>query len=274
LTLLSSGSYVKYVNKMEQRVAGSTTSRGSRSSSKRRGPGPQRGARKISAKASSRSLRTKSGRTAAKTALGKPAAAARTSERPLVRAFLDRVGDYLHGFASRTPDPVLARALSEPTPVGTIARALTEQTPAEQALGQEDHAIAAALARGAKLKEELLRQAGGVYSGKQIGDLLGITTRQGVAVARQSGRLLGVPTRSGPGKAAYVYPKAQFTRSGVVPGLQEFLNAFTLEDPWAQLAVLLSPSPRLEGWSPLQALRAGRIEDAVAVAAAYGEHGA
>jgi hypothetical protein len=238
---------------------------------KRRGSVSKRGQPRSEGKATSRSAgKTSSRRRGAK----RGANSARGSGRPLVRAFVDRVGGYLQSFAERTPDSVLALALREQSAVGTIARALNEQIPTEESLGHHDHAIAAALARGAQLKEQLLKQAGGIYTARQIGELLGITTRQGVAVRRERKRLLGLPTRSSSGGVAYVYPKAQITDSGLLPGLHEFLSAFTLPDPWTQLAVLISPSSRLEGRSPLQALQSGRTEDAIAVAAAYGEQGA
>jgi hypothetical protein len=54
------------------------------------------------------------------------------------------------------------------------------------------------------------------------------------------------------------------------PGLDRVLAASALRHPLSQLEMLLAPSPRMEGASPLALLRAGRVEDAVAVAAASG----
>jgi hypothetical protein len=82
--------------------------------------------------------------------------------------------------------------------------------------------------------------------------------------------LLAVPNGSG----EYVYPACQFTADGVVPGLEEVLRAFRIRSPWTQLSVLLAPAPALGGKTIVEALRSGKWENAIAVAAAFGEQAA
>lgn len=192
----------------------------------------------------------------------------KSARKALEDAFVMRSQELLQGIASRAPDAVLSGALAEPTPAGTLARALSGFADPELGVTDADLALAAARARGAKRKEALIEEAGGAVRGAELAELLRIS-RQAVSEGRPKHLYFGVPVDGG-----YVYPKLQLTESGTLKGLREFLDAFTLEDPWAQLLVLLSPSPRLgKKRSPLDALREGNVEDAVRVASLYGEHG-
>jgi hypothetical protein len=95
-------------------------------------------------------------------------------------------------------------------------------------------------------------------------------TRQAVARARAEGRLVGLPTARG----TYLYPSWQFDRAGVLPGLRAVRGALDGADPWTLTAFMVAPNSRLDGETPLVALRRGDIEAAVRAARAYGEHGA
>jgi hypothetical protein len=106
----------------------------------------------------------------------------------------------------------------------------------------------------------LLDRAGGAYSAREWAEIMGDDSRPGFSL----------PTGTGD-----IFPKLQITPTGRrVHGLDRFLDAFTLHDPWMKLVILLEPSPRLGGRTPLEALRDGDVEDAAAVANAYGSHGA
>ena len=153
--------------------------------------------------------------------------------------------------------------------MATLAQAMTSFVFEERALDARDRVIAAALAEGARYKEELLERAGGAYTAEQIGQVLGGKSRQAIAEGRKTNLYFGVPAGRG-----YAYPKCQVTESGILPGLRQFLDAFILPDPWMKLALLLEPSAQLEGRSPLDALRLGEVEPAVGVAKSYGGHGA
>jgi hypothetical protein len=184
------------------------------------------------------------------------------------QVFLDRVVNLFTELADNASDSVIATALAEPTALGTAALALAESVVADQPLEEADRQIAAALAAGAQYKEDLLTRSGGAYSAEQLGRLLGIS-RQAVNDGRKTHLYFAVPSGQ-----SYAYPKLQLTEGGLLPGLRDFLDAFTLPDAWMKLSVLVEPSERLGGRSPLEALRAGDVEGAVMVAATYGGHGA
>ncbi len=79
---------------------------------------------------------------------------------------------------------------------------------------------------------------------------------------RRRGAIIAIPR----GARRYGFPACQFLADRVVPGLDRVLVASFLRDPWAQLGMLLTPAATLEGQTPLEALRAGEVEAAVAVA--------
>lgn len=107
------------------------------------------------------------------------------------------------------------------------------------------------LARGADLKAALIRRAGGAASVTEVAALLRVT-RRAVNELRRQGRLIAVATERGD-----AYPRCQFDRDGVVPGLPDALAAMPIESPWMRLEWLLTPDDALGGRSPLDALRAG-----------------
>jgi hypothetical protein len=190
---------------------------------------------------------------------------------PLRQAFLDRVVALATRMADRAPDDVLASALAEATPLGTVATAMSAFVVDERALDAQDRALAAARARGAQFMAELLTRAGGAYTAEQLAEVLGkVGGRQTIAAGRASNRYFGLPTAAG-----YAYPRLQVTEAGApLRGLRDFLDAVALPDPWMKLVLLLDPAPQLEGRTPLEALRSGNVSGAVAVAHAYGSHGA
>jgi hypothetical protein len=60
----------------------------------------------------------------------------------------------------------------------------------------------------------------------------------------------------------------------VIPGLEEVLRAFQIQNPWTQLSVLLAPAPALGGKTILEALKSGDVETPVAIARSFGEQAA
>jgi hypothetical protein len=162
----------------------------------------------------------------------------------------------------------LEAALSAPTDIGGVALLLSDLAPLGVDVSTVDPLVQA-MARGAAVKQELLRAAGGALSSSQAADALGIT-RQAVDKRRRRRGLLAVPSGSG----EYLYPACQFGHDGVMPGLEETLRAFQVRSPWTQLSVLLAPAPGLGSKTVLQVLQAGDIETALAVAASFGEQAA
>ena len=184
------------------------------------------------------------------------------------QVFFERTTAYFSQVAGKAPEALLARALSATTAEGTVAEAMSAVVLEEESITDEDRAIAAALAEGTLQKKELLEEMGGAFTADQLAKILKISP-QAVHGGRQTNLYFGLPVAKG-----FRYPKFQVTDSGTLKGLKEFLSAFTLPDPWTKLAVLVAPSDRLNGRSPLNAIKTGEIGKAVEVALAYGSHGA
>jgi hypothetical protein len=126
-----------------------------------------------------------------------------------------------------------------------------------------------ARAAGFEARGQLLRARGGSWSVKRVAAHLGLT-RQAVDQRRRANKLIGPAV----GRHGYRYPMWQFSGGGVVRGLEDVLAVLSPHDPWAQVIFMLSPSDRLDGAIPLDALREGQIEEVRNAAALFGEHGA
>jgi len=185
----------------------------------------------------------------------------------LAQTFLKRSMRMLERVSSAASADALRAALSSPTDVGGVASLLSDLAPLGVDLSGVDPFVEA-IARGAAVKRELLMDAGGGLTSSQVATVLGIT-RQAVDKRRIRRTLLAVPTGSG----EYVYPACQFLPEGVLPGVQEVLQAFQVRSPWTQLSALLAPAPALRGKTILEALKSGETERAIAVAASFGEQG-
>ncbi len=130
--------------------------------------------------------------------------------------------------------------------------------------------LAAARERGKKIKEDLLRQYKEVgLTNKQVGELLGITPQE-VDRRTEQGTLVGLPDDRG----AYLYPKWQFGKGKLIPGLDRVLAALEEWGPWTKFMFLQTGDIRLEENTPLESLKAGKIEQVVNAAQCYGKHGA
>ncbi|WP_262270849.1 antitoxin Xre/MbcA/ParS-like domain-containing protein [Microvirga yunnanensis] len=123
-----------------------------------------------------------------------------------------------------------------------------------------EKAIAELMAAGEMRKAELVELAGGLYMPSYVGAILKIP-EQLVDERRKAGELIAVETQEG-----YRYPACQFTPDGVVTGLSEDLAVMSIRADWMRLEWLLVPDDALEGISPLEALRAGRLEHVIDIA--------
>jgi hypothetical protein len=168
--------------------------------------------------------------------------------------------------ADATPETIAAAAGSA-TDTEVVVRAL-EQPEALSLLSASDP-LAAAKVRGLRAREQLLHAEGGTWDAAQAAEHLHLT-RQGVNRRRRMGTLLALDV----GRLGYRYPAWQFTRAGTLRGWEGILTALREHDPWMQLSFMLGPNPRLDGETPLAALRAGRHEDVETAAQAFGDHGA
>jgi len=160
-----------------------------------------------------------------------------------------------------------SRAAGERTNLGVLLRILEEAAALD--LGVEDP-LANARLRWIVDRRRLAHAEGRPLPTREVEALLGIT-RQAVAKARAEGRLVGLPSEGG----QYVYPSWQFGESGVLAGLREVRRAFPGgDDPWAFTGFMVSPNARLDGETPLAALRRGGMHDVIRAAEVHGEHGA
>lgn len=190
------------------------------------------------------------------------------ARRALAQAFLKRSVKMLERVSESASSEALKSALSSPTDVGGVASLLSDLAPLGVDLSTVDP-LTEAMARGAAIKQDLLASGGGGLTSRQVAKALGIT-RQAVDKRRSRRALLAVPNGSG----EYLYPACQFTSDGVLPHIEEVLQAFQIRSPWTQLSVLLASPPVLGGKTILEALKSGAIERAIAIAASFGEQAA
>jgi hypothetical protein len=92
-------------------------------------------------------------------------------------------------------------------------------------------------------------------------------SQQGLAQLRRTGRLVAWLTAQG----EWRYPAWQLnTDKQLFPGIRECLRALNTRSQWEPLIFFLSPRDSLEGKRPLDLLRIGRIDEAVAAAERHG----
>jgi hypothetical protein len=181
----------------------------------------------------------------------------------LLSAFVRRYSAVLRRVGEAAPQQALADALSATDEVGGLAALLARVAPLEPPAADP---LAAARARGAAAKGDLLRRAGGALRLGEAARRMGVTP-QAVHARRKRGTLLAVPQANG----EWLYPACQFGADGPFPGLAAVLQAFGVASPWTRLAVLLSPADALEGRTPLEALAAGDAAAAAEAVSTYGE---
>jgi hypothetical protein len=161
-----------------------------------------------------------------------------------------------------------------------LSRIASEETDAEVlfdlvaapwflAMLEERDPLAEARLKGVQEQRRLLSEAGGSVGATEAAKILGIS-RQAVEARRKKDRLLAVAT----GRHGWRYPMCQFdeaSQHNVVNGLDRVLAAIDDEEGWMRLAFLLSPEERLDGATPLDALRSGEIKAVERAARTYGE---
>lgn len=195
-------------------------------------------------------------------------AAADPATKPAQTAFLARALGALARLATTLDERDLGDAAGAPSDYAVLLWAL--EHPAAQALLAQDDPLAPARLRGLRLRQEWLQAEGGTLGVEEVGALLGIS-RQAVDKRRRTGTLLAIDT----GRHGYRYPAWQFRETGgTLIGLEQVLAALRAHDPWMQIAFFLTPNTRLQGETPLHALRSGQLEAVLCAATMYGEHGA
>jgi hypothetical protein len=127
---------------------------------------------------------------------------------------------------------------------------------------------------GLEVKRQLLAAEGGYYVSDRAAALLGIN-ETALTALRQQSKIIGLPLADG----SFVYPQWQFVktwffRHRLLKGLDRVLAALPDSDPWIQTAFMLDRLISTEMATPLDGLRQGKIDLAIATAKSFGEQGA
>ncbi len=187
----------------------------------------------------------------------------RARRQPSRSVFLTRAVRGLVDLAERSSPGWLLKAAAAPSDYDVLLRAL-------QAPGVVERDVAARLViQGFQERDRLLKAEGGVLPVDTVAGHLRIT-RQAVDKRRRAGTLLALPT----GRRGFAYPAWQLGPQGTLPGLERVLKALRHHDPWMKCVFLLNPNGELGEESPLVALRAGRLDEVLRLAEAFGEQGA
>jgi hypothetical protein len=123
--------------------------------------------------------------------------------------------------------------------------------------------------RGLLAKQKILEKAGGLLSAEMAAKMIGIS-RQSINDKRNSGKIIGITFSGG----KYKYPAFQFYKGRVLPGLDNVLKALDTDDPWMKTIFMVTKNYLLDGKSPFDMLREGKIDAVVKAAGTFGEQGA
>ena len=191
----------------------------------------------------------------------------RVAERTEHPIFFVRAMQALKHLEEMLPKERIEEAATAPNDCLVLINALSASEVATQLVKTDP--LAAARLRGVQKQHALLEASGGTLSAEQTAEVLGIS-RQAVDKRRRQGRLIGL-TRGGRG---YAYPAWQFENGRTLPNLEKVLEVLCKDDPWMQMAFFVNVNDRLNGKSPLDALRQGQLDSVLLAAAGFGEHGA
>ena len=157
-------------------------------------------------------------------------------------------------------------AFSEQDDLNAVVDVLTQPGVLEKSLPEVDPLMVYRL-KGTVLKQELLKDQGlPPFSSEQVAENLGMS-REAVNKRRRKGQLVAVSV----GKRGYQYPAWQFQDGQVLRGLREVLQALGSVGEWTPILFLCSGDPMLDGETPLERLKQGDIDAAIAAAQRYGK---
>jgi len=181
--------------------------------------------------------------------------------------FFSRAFNALSSIANELSSQSVEELTASPTDFELLVNAVSATSTAV-ASSDGDPLIRAKL-RGIEHRKRILEKLGGTLSAAQVSELIGIS-RQAVDRRRSQNQLIGLTQ----GKRGYAYPGFQFEDGKTLDGLEAVLDALRGHDPWMQSIFFANGNDRLNGRTPLDALRHGRTEAVVLAAEAYGEQGA
>lgn len=175
------------------------------------------------------------------------------SDNPVRIAFLRRALGEVIALA-RQDEATLLEALATPGQVVPLLREREEPASARWARARDD---------GRRKLVALLETEGGVLTPEQVAERLK-RTRQAVHQRQKKGQLLAVP-----GVRGAVYPAWQFDGDGMLAGFEDTLAALGDTPPAMAVQFFLTGRESLDGASPLDCLRAGRVDDTIRAAFAF-----
>ncbi len=209
------------------------------------------------------------GDTPPKAASGRSRRSEPAPSKDLVDAFVQRSGRALTRIAERMPRDRLLAAVGASTDTDVLFSSLRDVAAiGAEILPDKPDPLTEAFLRGSEMKREMLKAEGGAVSAQRLAEHLGITP-QGLGRKRERNQVFWLDVGDG-----YVYPAFQIGKSGLLHGIGEILDAFSVEDPCMRVNFMLTGDTRLGGKRPIDLLRKRKIDEVVAAAAAYGEHGA
>ncbi|MBA2277614.1 MAG: hypothetical protein H0W06_07595 [Chloroflexia bacterium] len=129
-----------------------------------------------------------------------------------------------------------------------------------------DHPFVEVYAQGIEAQHWILETEGGTVTAEHLGRMLRLS-RQAIDKRRRNKTLIALPL----GRRGFAYPLWQIQDGAVLPGLDGVLGELAEFDPWTQAGFMLNPNTWLDGASPLEALRRGKIAEVQFAAAAYAE---
>jgi len=123
--------------------------------------------------------------------------------------------------------------------------------------------LAAAAARGKRLRKKMSVAEGGAISSAETSRLLGIQ-ETAVLWRWRNHRLIGWTKRT-----ETFFPVWQFRGRKLLPGVEEVLKIFRSDDHWRVMAYFLCQRFSLEEKRPLDLLRSGKAAEIIAHAKCY-----
>jgi hypothetical protein len=112
--------------------------------------------------------------------------------------------------------------------------------------------------------QDLLAARGGCIDEAEVADLMGLEDASIVGRWRNHGQIVSLRDEAG----RWVYPIWQFARKHkrIMLGIRDCLAELSSESEWEPVAFFLTGMKGLGGHSPLESLRAGKIEAAIKAA--------
>jgi hypothetical protein len=182
-------------------------------------------------------------------------------------AFYTRVLRAVRSLENDLPNALIDEATSAPTDHLVMLEAVSSAPWVSELVS--DDPLADAKLKGLNLRHQMLKASGGALTSGQAAKVLGLS-RQAVDKRRSSNQLLALTQ----GRRGYSYPAFQFEEGRTLNGLEIVLGQLSALDPWMQFHFFTSPHERLDGETPIEALKEGKVDEVVMAASTFGEQGA